>query len=645
MKRTSLPRSSLIFFLLLFYSMQGRAQAKFEPDSGCYIGAFIANDANVQGDIDTFERLTGKQHAIYFSYTGYGSPFPGWVKTYGSKNTIVQIAFEPNGGLDQVVDGSYIHEWARAARATRVPILLRWACEMNGSWVAWYGNPSLYIEKFRLIATIMKQEAPNVAMVWAPNDIPNDPSSPPNYIHSYYPGDEYVDWVGIDFYGVYYYESGAQERTDPRVKLRKVYDVYSARKPIMVCEWAATHYSTRVTPPESCVTYAIDQMNALYTNAQSEFPRLKAICWFDMNSLTTNKCNFSLTDNAQVLANYKTIIQSLYFLSVPQSNVPFLKLTGLSADTVLRTEGSFSVTIDCLSRIDSVVLAVDGMTMEKSTAAPYRFGFHTGELPDGEHSYRITAFTSSGTSNYEDMKIVIDKTGDYSVQIIDNVDPGFSTIGSWSLSTSQPDRYGANYSVSPLGTGTNKATWTFSVPRSGRYFVNAYWSVHSNRADNAPYIVTHANGIDTIRVNQKINGGIWNRLGDFQFIESSLATVTLTNDANGYVIADAVKMEWRFPTSIEHGAEPVPASIVLYQNYPNPFNPSTIIEFRIQRGGFVMLKVYDLLGREVVTLVNGKKTAGTYSVTWNASKMPTGVYFYSLQSGEFTATKKLLLIR
>ena len=83
----------------------------------------------------------------------------------------------------------------------------------------------------------------------------------------------------------------------------------------------------------------------------------------------------------------------------------------------------------------------------------------------------------------------------------------------------------------------------------------------------------------------------------------------------------------------------------LYQNYPNPFNPSTKITFRISDFGLISLKIYDVLGREVTTLVNEEKPAGTFEVTWNAVNVPSGVYFYQLKAGSYTATKKLLLLK
>ncbi|MGE5795508.1 MAG: T9SS type A sorting domain-containing protein [Ignavibacteria bacterium] len=83
----------------------------------------------------------------------------------------------------------------------------------------------------------------------------------------------------------------------------------------------------------------------------------------------------------------------------------------------------------------------------------------------------------------------------------------------------------------------------------------------------------------------------------------------------------------------------------LSQNYPNPFNPSTNFEFRIADFGFVTLKVYDILGNEVTTLVNQKKSPGKYNVKFNASGLSSGIYFYQLKMGSFMQTKKMILMR
>jgi hypothetical protein len=93
-----------------------------------------------------------------------------------------------------------------------------------------------------------------------------------------------------------------------------------------------------------------------------------------------------------------------------------------------------------------------------------------------------------------------------------------------------------------------------------------------------------------------------------------------------------------------HG-QSVPQEFSLNQNYPNPFNPSTIISYQLPSNNHVSLKVYDMIGREVATLVNEVKEAGSYEATFNASKLSSGIYFYQLKSGQFSSVKKMMLIK
>ena len=112
-----------------------------------------------------------------------------------------------------------------------------------------------------------------------------------------------------------------------------------------------------------------------------------------------------------------------------------------------------------------------------------------------------------------------------------------------------------------------------------------------------------------------------------------------------------------YPVTVENEKE-LPAEFSLEQNYPNPFNPTTIIKFKIPRGfaaspftkggtqgGSVTLKVYDILGNEVATLVNEEMPAGEYEVEWNASDLPSGIYFYHLQASSFVETKKMIFLK
>ena len=98
-------------------------------------------------------------------------------------------------------------------------------------------------------------------------------------------------------------------------------------------------------------------------------------------------------------------------------------------------------------------------------------------------------------------------------------------------------------------------------------------------------------------------------------------------------------------TSVRKLKGDIPAAFALEQNYPNPFNPSTTIEFSLPRTSQVTVKVYNMLGESVASLVDEELNVGTYTTQWNASGMASGVYFYRIQTGDFVDTKKLLLLK
>lgn len=110
--------------------------------------------------------------------------------------------------------------------------------------------------------------------------------------------------------------------------------------------------------------------------------------------------------------------------------------------------------------------------------------------------------------------------------------------------------------------------------------------------------------------------------------------------ANGRIFA---KVFSGIATGIKE--EPVPEKFYLSQNYPNPFNPTTAISYQLSADSYVTLKVYDVLGRQVTTLVNQKMQAGVHKVDWNADSYPSGVYLYRLSAGNFVETKKMLLVK
>jgi endoglucanase len=121
------------------------------------------------------------------------------------------------------------------------------------------------------------------------------------------------------------------------------------------------------------------------------------------------------------------------------------------------------------------------------------------------------------------------------------------------------------------------------------------------------------------------------------------APITLKR-SGAFIRSKIIEGNSSIPTNVESHAS-VPVGYVLNQNYPNPFNPNTSISFQLPSEGKVKLTVFDLLGREKARLVDGVRPAGVYKVLWNASTVPSGVYFYKLQAGTYVDVKKLMVLK
>ncbi len=140
----------------------------------------------------------------------------------------------------------------------------------------------------------------------------------------------------------------------------------------------------------------------------------------------------------------------------------------------------------------------------------------------------------------------------------------------------------------------------------------AYW-----RCDELEDLGINSDGADDIR--------------DFSVFQNH-------GDINGDIILQTM-------VGIESQKDETPLSFMLGQNFPNPFNPSTIITYNIPEVSPVIIKVYDLLGNEIVTLVNEVKPSGIYKVDWTAGSLPSGIYFYQLKAGEYIQTRKMILLK
>ncbi|HTY09510.1 MAG TPA: T9SS type A sorting domain-containing protein [Bacteroidota bacterium] len=157
----------------------------------------------------------------------------------------------------------------------------------------------------------------------------------------------------------------------------------------------------------------------------------------------------------------------------------------------------------------------------------------------------------------------------------------------------------------------------------------------------------HAGAIDgTVYVTSDF-GQLWTLVDGTGLGNTGISAIAANKK---YLFAGTQGGVWRIPvstiaTSVNEHSSHIPAQFALYQNYPNPFNPSTTISYQVARSGLVNLRVYDILGKEVATLANGQKQAGTYQVTFDASKLSCGVYFCRLAAGGMVQTRKLMMIK
>lgn len=242
-----------------------------------------------------------------------------------------------------------------------------------------------------------------------------------------------------------------------------------------------------------------------------------------------------------------------------------VSLSGAREYTVdVRRSGSYELLLRYFRSADGglATVTVDGRrprtavldtTMDRAPGYDVAY-LGTVGLRAGRHRIRFTASgpgRSGGVAVSLDTLRLISAPSEPDVRsevLVDNDELGYETVaGTWSAGTSSPGYRGSNYRTAPAGAGERAVRWRLVVPRDGDYEVQTSHTAHENRASNAPFSVTHADGVSVVRVDQRVagvtepRGGSWVSLGTFRMSEG-LTTIGLTNDADGYVVADAVRL-------------------------------------------------------------------------------------------------------
>jgi len=186
--------------------------------------------------------------------------------------------------------------------------------------------------------------------------------------------------------------------------------------------------------------------------------------------------------------------------------------------------------------------------------------------------------------------------------------------------------------VNPNGTYITKISYTFSswtigsITRSG--------TVTISTSPGWPITVNKFTIVNSFVTNEKMTIiGEFNQTGDG-------ASGTWSANFHGTTASGNWQVTF---VSVEELQSWIPTQFEIAQNYPNPFNPTTTFRFKMPKSTFVTLKIYNLLGTEIETLIHEYRQAGEYEITWYTNNLPSGIYLYCLEAGEFVETKKMIL--
>lgn len=264
---------------------------------GCGVGAFV----NGMENPSSFQAMIEKKLAVVLWFMHWTDPFPKEdANLVYSNGSVPLITWEPwithpLGTLEAIASGAYenyVREFLQAAKDWGRPLFLRFAHEMNGNWYPWDGfhngreaAPEKYKRAWIYIYNLKEKiGAENVNLVWCPNNT-NQPEAPWNKVSAYYPGDQYVDWLGMDGYNWGY---GSWQTFDS--VFNNVYQslISLTQKPLMIGEFASAEGSGSKA----------DWIKEALSKIKTKYPRLKLFCWFNINKERDWRINSSNSSEA-----------------------------------------------------------------------------------------------------------------------------------------------------------------------------------------------------------------------------------------------------------------------------------------------------------------------------------------------------------
>lgn len=267
----------------------------YEPDDGCYIGAYVLGNRALDYNMKEFEEVTGRRHSIYIYNLVLGNPFPtNWILECIANMKTPLVVIHPKEGM--TLNENFLYDTAESFSQLSVPM-----------FVEFYPNPEKYDilpdeykQFYKKAEQIFNKYSSNTAFIWSVN-INNVYSS-----NVYYPGDDVVDWIGLSIYEPIY-RNDVKAENDIWSKLDFFYNTYQYSKPIMITQFAVSHYSD--TDHSYYINEAKNRLSTFYDTIKNYYPRIKSINYMDFKDSE----NYKVTDNNSLTDLYKSTLDDEYF--------------------------------------------------------------------------------------------------------------------------------------------------------------------------------------------------------------------------------------------------------------------------------------------------------------------------------------------
>ena len=399
--------------------------AMHEPKSGVYFGSTYDADPRIATfNWDKIKAHFPKKNSTYLTYLHWGEEAKSLERYYNDAkaNTIaLEIAWNiDDSSISSVLKNieshkEYIDRTAKYLGELNIPIFLRFAGEMN---IKQNSNDSAaFVKAYRYVANIIRSKAPNVAMIWSPNDV----SASGRTFQEYYPGDEYVDWVGISSYTSKYFQGkknwGAmQESNDtvfmtgdyanPLAKIKPLIDLYGSKKPFMLSETGVGHYAKLEN--EDLTTWAEVQLKRLYIYGPMIYPQLKGIYYFNVNNDAVAKNdNFALYTNDKINMLYNELVGSENYITSVGSTAPFtyMKISNNTINSLSIPISTYTVVPKVLK--PTILYKLDGKLLASKTELPYETQLDASTLSKGEHLLTIEVYDGSKKLKSKDYSVLV----------------------------------------------------------------------------------------------------------------------------------------------------------------------------------------------------------------------------------------------